>query len=109
MNDLPLDKLGPFVVLQWAAAVIVLCGLALAVYRGTRDRKAAERTLPPDARYFFDGPLAIALNLLRDIRGALFEIVKHVEPLGEEERNQTRLLSEIKAKLDELKDIKRRR
>jgi hypothetical protein len=41
MLDLGIDKLGPWPLLQLAGAFMVLIGLALAVYRGTRDRKSA--------------------------------------------------------------------
>jgi hypothetical protein len=113
MNDLPVDKLGPYPLLQLAGAIVVLAALALAVYRGTRDRTAASPTsVPNEQRYFFDGPMGEALKLLRDLRNISNEIKEHVAPLGELGRNTVKELGEIKdeaqAARDELKNTRRR-
>src|SRR5690348_13790241 len=105
MNDVPLDKLGPYPVLQFAAAFLVIAGLAFAVYRGSRDRRSADPALN-EQRYFFDGPMGEALKLLRDMRNLLNEIRAHVEPLGELGRNTNKELGEIKDKTEDIKDIK---
>ena len=109
MNELPFDKLGPYPVLQLAAAVIVLIALAIAVYRGSRDRHTASPPASFEQRYFFDGPIGEALKLLRDIRNIHNEIKAHVEPLGELTRNTNRELGEIKDEIQSLKEIKSRR
>ena len=96
MNDLPVDKLGPYPLLQLAGAIVVLAALALAVYRGTRDRTPASPSIPNEQRYFFDGPMGEALKLLRDIRNIMNEIKEHVAPLGELGRNTVKELGEIK-------------
>lgn len=111
MNELPIDKLGPYPLLQLAAAIVVLAGVALAVYRGTKDRTTprAGPHIPNEQRYFFDGPIGEGLKLLRDCRNILNEVKEHVEPLGELGRNANRDLGEIKDKIDDLKEIKSRR
>lgn len=110
MNELPIDSLGPYPLLQLVGALLVLAGLALAIYRGTRDRQKAEVSpYPGEQRYFFDGPIGEGLKLLRDSRNLLNEIRAHVEPLGEQARNQTRELGEIKDEIARLKDAKLRR
>lgn len=109
MNELPLDKLGPYPLLQLFGALLVLAGLALAIYRGTRDRQKTEANpYITEQRYYFDGPIGEALKLLRDGRNILNEIKEHVAPLGEQARNQTRELSEIKTEIERIKEIKRR-
>lgn len=115
MQDLPVDKLlAPFYVLQWVAALLVVGGLALAVYRGTRDRRLGEPKA--EQRYFFDGPLAEALKLLRDNRNHLGRIVEMHEKQSAEQRDQTELLraqngllAGIKDLLESLPSLRRRR
>lgn len=102
-SEFPIDKLGPYPLLQIAAAIVVLAGLALAVYRGSRDRslpRPAPPSIPNEQRYFFDGPIGEALKLLRDIRNVQNEIKEHVEPLGELGRAGNKELGEIKDKVD---------
>lgn len=113
-SELPLDKLGPYPLLQLAGAIVVLAALALAVYRGTRDRSPpAAAQIPNEQRYFFDGPMGEALKLLRDARNILNEIKEHVAPLGELGRNTVKELGEIKdeaqAAREALKDNNPRR
>ena len=108
MPDLGIDKLGPFPILQIVGAVIILAGLALAVYRGTRDRKLSIDQLPePSApRWYFDGPLKASLDTLHDQYKVLCSIDNEIEKYGEEFRNHTRLLEEIR---NELRDARNRR
>lgn len=109
MNDLPIDKLGPYPLLQLTAAIVVLIGIAVAVYRGTKDRSSKSSSapfLPTEQRYYFDGPVGEHLKLMRDARNLLNEIREHVEPLGELGRNTNRELGEISDKIDDLKEIK---
>ena len=111
MQDLGLDKLGAFPLLQIAGAIVVLAGLAAAVYRGTRDRKlsADQESLPGMARWYFDGPLKAALDTMRDTYRVMSSIDGQVDTFGELFRNQTRELQEIKAEIHELKNIMARR
>ena len=111
MQDLGIDKLGPFPLLQLVAAIVVLAGLAAAVYRGTRDRKlsADQESMPGGVRWYFDGPMNAALETLRDIYRVMCSIDGQVETFGEMFRNHTRLLEEIKAELHELNAKGRRR
>lgn len=109
MNEFPLDKLGPYPILQFFVAVLIACGVAFAVYRGSRDRGGSPPSLPGEQRYFFDGPIGEALKLMRDTRNILNEIREHVAPLGEQARNTNRELGEIKDELARLKDAKLRR
>lgn len=98
--------------MQLAAAVAVLIGVAMAVWRGTRDRGSASQTpplLPGEQRYYFDGPMGEALRLLRDGRNVLNEIKEHVAPLGELGRNTNKELGEIKDKIDDLPSRRPRR
>lgn len=108
-SEFPIDKLGPYPLLQIAAAIVVLAGLALAVYRGSRDRsppRPSPPSFPNEQRYFFDGPMGEALKLLRDIRNIQNEVKEHVEPLGELGRAGNKELGEIKDKLDAIRDAK---
>lgn len=100
MQDLPLDRLGPFPILQLAAALLVIGGLALAVWRGVKDRKSSNPIIPDEQRWFFDGPLTHALNVMRDNRGYLERVVElNEEQLGEL-RDHQNLLRDIHNKLD---------
>ena len=110
MPDFQLDKFGPFAILQLAAAVMVLGGLALAIYRGSRDRNATgSPQIPQEQRWFFDGPLSVAINLLRDNRNHLGRIVDILDSVPEEQRKQTELLREIKSEIDNLPSVRSRR
>jgi hypothetical protein len=100
MPDHQFDNLGPFPILQFAAALLVIGGLALAIWRGTRDRKSAGETLPQEARWFFDGPLAMAINILRDIKNHQDRIVEIQSSIPEENRKQTQLLHDIKEAIE---------
>ena len=108
MPDLGIDKLGPFPILQIVGAIIILAGLALAVYRGTRDRRLSidQLPVPSSTRWYFDGPLKASLDTLHDQYKVLCSIDNTVEKFGEEFRNHTRLLEEIR---DELRDARNRR
>ena len=111
MQDLGISSLGPFPILQIAAAMAILAGLALAIYRGTRDRKLStdQENLPISARWYFDGPLNAALETLRDIYRVMASVDNEVKTLGEELRTHSRLLRDIEQKLVEIKDVEMRR
>src|ERR1019366_9508021 len=111
MPDLGIDKLGPFPILQIVGAIIILAGLALAVYRGTRDRRLSvdQMPTPSSTRWYFDGPLKASLDSLHDQYKVLCSIDNEVEKHGEEFRNQTRLLEDIKRDLDVIRDQGARR
>jgi len=99
MQDVPIDRLGPYPILQFAAAIVVLGGLALAIWRGTRDRKSANSQMPEGTRWFFDGPLAMAINLMRDSKNHLSRIVEQNE----------HILEELRGIKDEVKNLPSRR
>jgi hypothetical protein len=111
MPDLGIDKLGPFPILQIVGAIIILSGLALAVYRGTRDRRLSIDQLPQPSstRWYFDGPLKASLDSLHDQYKVLCSIDNEIERIGEEFRNHTRLLDEIRNELRESNARGRRR
>jgi hypothetical protein len=110
MNDLPFDRLGPFPILQFAAAVVVLAMLAFAMWRGARNRSGRSSDgIVGEQRYYFDGPIGEALKLMRDTRNIMNEVKEHVEPLGEQLRLHTKELGEIKGHVEDLKTIKSRR
>lgn len=109
INNLPVNSLGPYPLLQFAAAVLVLAALAFAIYRGSRDRRSPDAAFANEQRYFFDGPMGEALKLLRDLRNIANETRAHVEPLGELGRNAVKELGEIKDKVDDIKDMKSNR
>jgi hypothetical protein len=103
--DIPVDRLGPYPILQLAAAILVLGGLAFAVWRASRDRRTgAMMVIPDEQRMFFDGPLATTINLLRDIRNHQERLVNLNEEVIEVVRHQTGVLHEIN---NELKFISR--
>ena len=111
MLDPATNQFGPFLIMQYGGVFLVLVGLAVAVYRGTRDRKvsADQETLPGGVRWYFDGPLNAALQSLRDSYRVLSSIDGHVAPIGEEMRRQTELLRELRAEIITIKDIENRR
>jgi hypothetical protein len=104
-------QFGPYLLMQYFGGLLVLVGLALAIYRGTRDRKLSpdQEATPGAFRWYFDGPLNAALQTMRDNYRVLCSIDSHVSPIGEEMRRQTELLREIKTELIAIKDIENRR
>ena len=105
MNEVPVDKLGPYPLLQLAAAIVVFIGLSFAIYRGTRDRNGnGAPMIPPEQRWFFDGPLSVAVNLLRDCRNHLERIVEALDDVPEELRKQTEIMRDIKSELERHRD-----
>jgi hypothetical protein len=94
--------------MQYAGVLLVLIGLAFAVYRGTRDRRLSidQLPIPSSTRWYFDGPLKASLDSLHDQYKVLCSIDNTVEKFGEEFRNHTRLLEEIR---NELRDARNRR
>ena len=108
MPDLGSSQYGPFLVMQYAGVLLVLIGLAFAVYRGTRDRRLSidQLPIPSSTRWYFDGPLKASLDSLHDQYKVLCSIDNTVEKFGEEFRNHTRLLEEIR---NELRDARNRR
>ena len=108
MPDLGNNQYGPFLVMQYAGVLLVLIGLAFAVYRGTRDRRLSidQLPIPSSTRWYFDGPLKASLDSLHDQYKVLCSIDNTVEKFGEEFRNHTRLLEEIR---NELRDARNRR
>jgi hypothetical protein len=111
MPDLGFDRLGPFPLLQLVAAVVILVGLAAAVYRGTRDRRlsADQEPIAGRNRWYFDGPLNAALETMHDQYKVLCSIDHSVETFGEQFRTHTRLLEEIKSDIHDIKNTKDRR
>ena len=109
MQDLGVDKPGPYPLLQLAGAIVILAGLALAIYRGTRDQKWNTPEIPGEQRWFFDGPIATAVNVLRDIRNHLDRLVEISAPIPEELRKQTELLRNIKDAIEDMPSRRARR
>ena len=111
MPDLGSNQYGPFLIMQYGGGLLVLIGLAFAIYPGTRDRKlsADQESSPGMARWYFDGPLKAALDTMRDTYRVMSSIDGQVDTFGELFRNQTRELQEIKAEIHELKNIMARR
>ncbi len=111
MPDLGSSQYGPFLIMQYGGVLLVLIGLAFAVYRGARDRRlsADQESAPGMARWYFDGPLKAALDTLRDTYRVMSSIDGQVDTFGEQFRNQTRELQEIKAEIHELKNLMARR
>ena len=106
MLDQGINALGPFPILQTAGAILVLSVLALAVYKGSRDRRISmdQMPIPSNTRWYFDGPLNAALETLHDQYKVLCSIDNEVEKFGEEFRIHRRLLEDIRQKLVEIKD-----
>src|ERR1019366_876724 len=111
MPDLGSSQYGPFLVMQYGGVLLVLIGLAFAVYRGARDRRLSmdQESSPGMARWYFDGPLKATLDTLRDSYRVLCSIDGQVDTFGEQLRTHTRLLEEIKNELHELNARGRRR
>jgi|ERR1039458_1896039 hypothetical protein len=111
MLDQGIEKLGPFPILQISGAILVLAALAIAIYKGSRDRRISSDQQPqtPINRWYFDGPLNAALETLRDIYRVMSNIDGQVDTFGELFRNQTHEIQELKAEVRELKNIMARR
>jgi hypothetical protein len=94
-----------------AAFFTALAALITGAARGRWFSSAAPPQPPAEQRWFFDGPLAVAVNLLRDHRNHLGRLVEILDALPEETRKQTELLREIKeaqiAQKNDISDIKR--
>lgn len=104
------SQYGPFIIMQYGGVLLVLIGLAFAVYRANRDRKlsADQEILPGGVRWYFDGPLNAALQTMRDTYKVMCSIDRHVETFGEEFRNHSRLLEDVKNELHETNAKNRR-
>jgi hypothetical protein len=100
MQDLPVDRLGPYPILQLAAAILILGGLAFAIWRASRDRRSIATVIPDEQRWFFDGPLATSINILRDIKNHQDRLVNLNEEVIEAVRHQTGVLHDIKNELE---------
>ena len=111
MLDQATSQFGPFIIMQYGGVLLVLVGLAVAVYRGTRDRKTSidQEMMPGGVHWYFDGPLNAALQTLHDISRLLTSIDSDVSQIGEEMRRQTELLREVRSELVAVKDIENRR
>lgn len=127
MPDLQLDKLAQYPVLQFIAAVLGLAAFALAIYKGLRDRPATPAPqapqVPQEQRWFFDGPLSVAIAILRDIKNHMSRLVENTASLPEELRKQTdemreqtelmqkqiEMLRETKGLIENLPSVRRRR
>lgn len=103
--DIPVDRLGPFPLLQLAAGIAVLIGMVAAIYLGLKrfNRTEAEPRIVPEQRFFMDGPLANALSSLRELATAESRSAKAIEPLAEIGRLVVRSLDEIRDELRELR------
>lgn len=94
-------NLGPFPILQLAFAVLVLVGLALAAWKGLRDKGTGQNVdVADEQRVFLDGPLKHHLEQQNDIlenSRALVNVADRMEreKLGEEMRKHTDLLQRI--------------
>lgn len=105
MQDLG-TNLGPYPILQLAAAIIVLIGVGMAVWRAFRDKeKAKAEDDLTGSRWFFDGPLKRHLEMeeemlahTKTLRDIAFRI-EH-EKIGEELRKQTTLLERMVGALE---------
>lgn len=80
--------------------VLTLVGGLYAIFRGNQDRARAEQATPTEARWFFDGPLNVALTYLRDIAKNTETVARLGQEHSEALRQQTRQLEEIKRELD---------
>jgi hypothetical protein len=107
MQDLGATSLGPYPILQLTAAILVLLGVGMAVWRGFRDKNQPKEDDgdPPHVRWFFDGPLKRHLEVQEEIaqfskatRDVAFRTEN--EKIGEELRKQTSLLERIAGALE---------
>ena len=107
MSDPGNSQYGPFLIMQYGGVLLVLIGLAFAVYRGTRDRKIStdQDNAPGGIRWFFDGPLNAALQTMHDTYKIMCSIDRHVETFGEEFRAHTKLLEEARRLLIDIKEL----
>ncbi len=100
---MPSVNLGPLEAspLLYALVVVVIAAIgAYAMHSGRRDRKAnPEGPFPQETRWFFDGPLVQALQLMRDT----LESMKRLEAGQALQREYTvRGLSHLDAFADEV-------
>lgn len=100
MQDLPADRLGPFPILQLAFAILIVGGLAFAIWRANRDRKTGERgsqfSIPNEQLWFFNGPIVEAMNILKDVKNHLSRLVDLHEQKLDEQRETNNYLRDIR-------------
>lgn len=107
MQDLPIDRLGPYPILQFAAALLVMGGLAIAVWRGIQDRKKnGNDPFSSDQRYFFDGPLGAAMVLLKEQKDLLQRIEEHQAKILGQAHEANHTLDDIREDVKDIKDEK---
>lgn len=73
MPELAIPNLGPFLLVQGAVAFVVIGGAILAWLRGSKRAPAPNPAESQEQRWFFDGPVARALEYLKDILNTLQE------------------------------------
>lgn len=99
-------SLGQFPILQLAFAVVVLVGLALAAYKGFRDKGTGQNVGDEnEQRLFFDGPLKRHLEMeseMVEMTRAQLNVADRLEreKVGEELRKQTGLLERMVGALE---------
>lgn len=90
-----LDKLNQFPILQFFGGLIVLAGVAYAIFKGQRDSGKAAPPEPPELRWYFDGPLVQALHELKGIYRVLNEIRDLIKEDRVDRRDQHREHMEV--------------
>lgn len=83
-----LDKLGQFPLIQLAIGFLIVIGGLMALRQGSRDKKKIPPPEVPEQRWYFDGPVAKALEALSGIFGILKEIRRENDDYAKERRDQ---------------------
>lgn len=92
--------LGPFPILQLTAGIVILVVCAIVWMRGTRKQEPDD---PLQTILRMDGPIAVAIGLLRQIAESTSHANQLSQQVAEEARNQRKLLEELGRRLENLK------
>lgn len=96
-----IDSLGKWPIVQFGLVALTLMAAAYAMWRGTRDQKQAA---PAETRWFFDGPLNVAITHLRDIARISEETKREMTAACQAIRDMNRTLEEFKDSIDRAVD-----
>lgn len=103
-----IKELGQFPILQFFGGLLVLAVGAYAIVRGFNDKRKADQTNPPEQRWFFDGPLNVALQYLREISKGTDQVARELRTLNETAKENQRILDDIKHNLENMPSRRRR-
>lgn len=104
--DIPIDRLGNFPIVQFAAALVIVGFGAIMMWRAFISKAPAPSAAVPEQRWYFEGPIAEMFKQLARVNQHLDRAVEHLEKANELADKKIELLTEIER---HLRDQPRRR